>query len=84
MQAIIYEKGAANCSYPAHYLLAGARAAANGQTVYSEGRFHPGMALLALILPLRSMIGMQQRRRTTLLLSRYATQAHSQELAIDR
>ena len=69
--------------------LAGAGAAAgNGIVMYTcEGAFAYGMALLALIsliLPVRSVIKMRQRRRTTLLLSRYAGQAHLQELALDR
>ena len=68
--------------------LAGAGAAAgNGVIMYTcEGTFAYGMALLALIsltLPMRSMIGMRQRRRTTLFLNRHAGQAHLQELAID-
>jgi len=66
-------------------LLTGACAAAGtGILLYTcERRFTPGLVLLLLIsiiVPLRSMIRMQQQRRTTLLLGRYRTQAHFRDL----
>jgi len=70
-------------------LLTGVCAAAGtGVLLYTcEWRFTPGLVLLLLIsiiVPLRSMIRIQHQRRTTLLLGRYGTYAHSRDLSVER
>jgi len=70
-------------------LLTGACAAiGTGVILYTEeGHFVLGTSLLffaSIALPLYSLNGMLQKRRTTRLLNQYGPQAHSQDLSIGR